>query len=117
MISACAGTVMNTSEYREPAFASTSYDISFSLDAFGVRSPDGYKNVLVLERSPGDHALYINEDEREYLLPRGMTWSVIKEENVENLSVNADFSLNNRTSGDASFDHVRLIFIREKTCT
>lgn len=111
-----AGTVMNTSEYREPAFASTSYDISLSLDAFGVRSPDGYRNVLVLSRQPGDHALYINEDEREYLLPRGMDWSVVKAENVDNLSVDADFPLHNRTTGTASFDHVRLIFIREQPC-
>ncbi|MGA2919139.1 hypothetical protein [Methanoregula sp.] len=112
-----AGTVINTSEYREPAFASTSYDISFSLDAFAVRSPDGYRNVLVLSRQPGDHALYINEDEREVLLPRGTDWSVVKAENVENLSVNADFPLHNRTTGTASFDQVRLIFIREKPCT
>jgi hypothetical protein len=112
-----AGTVMNTSEYREPAFASTSYDISFSLDSFGVRSPDGYRNVLVLARQPGDYALYINEDEREFLLPRGMIWSVVKAENVENLNVNADFPLSNRITGNASFDHVRLIYIREKPCS
>jgi hypothetical protein len=111
-----AGMVMNASEYREPAFASTSYDISFSLDAFGVRSPDGYRNVLVLERHPGDHALYINEDEREYLLPRGMSWWVVKAENVENLSVTADFSLNNRTTGTAWFDHVRVISVAEESC-
>jgi hypothetical protein len=111
-----AGTVINTSEYREPAFASTSYDISFSLDAFGVRSPDGYRNVLVLKRQPGDHALYINEDEREYLLPRGTAWSVVMAENVENLSVNADFPLHDRTTGAASFDHVRLIALAEEPC-
>jgi hypothetical protein len=110
------GMVMNASEYREPAFASTSYDISFSLDAFGVRSPDGYRNVLVLERHPGDHALYINEDEREYLLPRGMSWWVVKVENVENLSVTADFSLHNRTTGTAWFDHVRVISVAEESC-
>ena len=112
-----AGTVLNTSAYREPAFASTSYDISFSLDAFGQRSPDGYRNMLVLQRGTGDHALYINEDEREYLLPRGMTWSVEKTVNAENLSVNADFPLHNRTTNAASFDHVRLIYIRERDCT
>ena len=112
-----AGTVLNTSAYREPAFASTSYDITFSLDAFGQRSPDGYRNMLVLQRGTGDHALYINEDEREYLLPRGMTWSVEKTVNAENLSVNADFPLHNRTTNTASFDHVRLIYIEEKGCT
>lgn len=86
-----AGTVLNTTRYHEPAFASTSYDISFSLDEFGVRSPDGYRNALVLERRSGDHALYINEDEREYLLPRGTDWTVTRTENVENLTVIAGF--------------------------
>lgn len=112
-----AGTVLNTSEYREPAFASTSYDITFSLDAFGQRSPDGYRNMLVLQRGPGNYALYINEDEREFLLPRGMRWSVVKTVNAGNLSVNADFPLHNRTTNAASFDHVRLIYIEEKYCT
>jgi hypothetical protein len=111
-----AGTVLNISEYREPAFASTSYDITFSLDAFGKRSPDGYRNMLVLQRGAGDHALYINEDEREFLLPRGMTWSVVKTTNAGNLSVSADFMLHNRTTNAAVFDHVRLIYIEEKHC-
>jgi hypothetical protein len=104
-----AGLVLNTSAYHEPAFASTSY-------AFGVRSPDGYRNVLVLERNAGDHALYINEDEREYLLPRAMDWTVVKAENVENLTVAADFTLHNRTTGTASFDHVRLIYLEPAAC-
>jgi hypothetical protein len=111
-----AGTVLNTSRYHEPAFASTSYDISFSLDAFGVRSPDGYRNMLVLERESGDHALYINEDEREYLLPRGSDWTVTRTANVENLTVTADFPLHNRETGTAFFDHVRLITIQPATC-
>jgi len=111
-----AGIVMNTSRYHEPAFASTSYDISFSLDAFGVRSPDGYRNVLVLERYAGDHALYINEDEREYLLPRGSDWIVTRAASIENLTVMADFPLHDRSTGNASFDHVRLIYIRPVPC-
>jgi hypothetical protein len=111
-----AGVVMNTSRYHEPAFASTSYDISVSLDSFGVRSPDGYRNMLVLDRDPGDHAIYINEDEREYLLPRGTDWAVTRTVNVENLTVTADFPLHERTTGTASFDHVRLIYIEPVGC-
>lgn len=111
-----AGTVMNTSRYHEPAFASTSYDISFSLDEFGVSSPDGYRNVLVIERDPGDLALYINEDEREYLLPRGTDWTVTRTVNVGNLTVAADFPLHDRTTGTAYFDHVRLIYISPAAC-
>lgn len=111
-----AGTVLNTTRYHEPAFASTSYDISVSLDEFGVRSPDGYRNVLVLGRESGDHALYINEDEREYLLPRGTDWTVTRTVNVENLTVTADFPLHGRETGSAFFDHVRLISIEPAAC-
>jgi hypothetical protein len=112
-----AASVLDNAEYREPAFASTSYDITLSLDAFGPRSPDGYRNMIVLEKHAGDHALYVNEDEREFLLPRGTRWHVVKAVNVENLTVQADFLLNNRTVNTASFDHVRLIYVTEMTCT
>jgi len=111
-----AAAVLDHAVYREPAFASTSYDITLSLDSFGPRSPDGYRNMIVLERHPGDHALYINEDEREFLLPRGTSWHVVKAVNVENLAVQADFPLHHRTATTASFDHVRLIYVREATC-
>ena len=111
-----AGTVMNTSRYYEPSFASTSYDISIPLDAFGTRGPDGYRNVMVLKRETGEHALYINEDEREYLIPRGTEWTVTRTVNVENLTVVADFPLHDRPAGTASFDHVRLIYIQPAAC-
>ena len=77
-----AASVLDNAEYREPAFASTSYDITLSLDAFGPRSPDGYRNMIVLEKHAGDHALYVNEDEREFLLPRGTRWHVVEAVNV-----------------------------------
>ena len=108
--------MLDHAEYRELAFASTSYDITLALDAFGPRSPYGYRNMIVLGRHTGDHALYINEDEREFLLPRGTTWHVVKAVNVENLTVQADFPLHNRTATTASFDHVRLIYVTEMTC-
>jgi hypothetical protein len=108
-----AATVLDNAEYREPAFASTSYDITLSLDDFTSRSTDGYRNVIVLERQAGDHALYINEDEREFLLPRKTSWHVVTAVNVENLTVKADFLLHNRTERDAAFDHVRLIYVKE----
>jgi hypothetical protein len=109
-----AASVLDNAEYREPAFASTSYDITLSLDDFTQRSTDGYRNILVLGRKAGDHALYINEDEREFLLPRQTNWHVVKAVNVENLTVKAGFLLHNRTVSAASFDHVRLIYIAEK---
>lgn len=108
-----AAAVLDNAEYREPSFASTSYDITLSLDDFTSRSTDGYRNVIVLERKAGDHALYINEDEREFLLPRRTSWHVVKAVNAENLTVDADFLLYNRTTMATSFDHVRLIYVKE----
>jgi len=37
-----------------------------------------YAHVLVLSRQPGDHVLYINEDQREFLLPLNTAWDVIR---------------------------------------
>jgi hypothetical protein len=111
-----AGTIMNTSRYHEPAFASTSYDIAIPLDAFGARGPDGYSNVMVLEREAGEHALYVNENQREYILPRGTEWRVTRTVEIENLTVTAGFPLHERSTGTASFDHVRLISIRPAAC-
>lgn len=106
--------VINNSEYIEPAYASTAYDVTVSLDIFGSRSPDGYQNVLVLQRAKGKHALYVNEDEREFLIPRGTRWDVIKSINIENLTVEADFPLYESCSDEAQFNKVRLIYIRER---
>jgi hypothetical protein len=111
-----AGTVMNTSRYHEQSYASTSYDIAIPFDEFGPRGADGYNNVMVLERDAGEHALYVNEDQREYLLPRGTEWTVSRTVNVENLTVTANFPLHDRATGTASFDHVRLIYIQPALC-
>jgi hypothetical protein len=109
-----AGRVMNNSEYVEPAFASTAYDATVSLDIFGPRSADGYQNVLVLQRPKGRHALYINEDEREFLMPRGLKWDVIKAINIDNLTVEANYPLNSSRQNRSQFDKVRLIYIKER---
>jgi hypothetical protein len=116
--SGLATSILDNAEYNEPSFASTSYDITLSLDAFGPRgTADMYRNMIVLERQSGDHALYVNEDQREFLLPRGTAWHVIRAIEVENLTVQADFPLHNRTVSTTSFDHVRLIYVAETTCT
>ncbi len=113
-----SGSLVNkiiiSSEYIEPAYASTAYDITVSLGIFGKRSPDGYQNVLVLQRPSGKHALYINEDEREFLLPRNLKWDVIKTINIKNLTVNADFPLYSSHSNEDQFNKIRLMYIREK---
>ena len=109
--SSFAGTVLNNSEYREAAFASTSYDPVVSLDVFGPADAEGYHNLLVLERKAGEHVLFVNEDEREYLIPRGSDWQVVKSVAIDNLTIEADFPLYNRTGMTDSFSNVRFIYI------
>lgn len=106
-----AGMVLNNSEYREAAFASTAYDPVVSLDIFGSADSEGFHNLLVLERKSGEHALYVNEDEREYLLPRGSDWQVITSVEIDMLTIEADFPLYNRTTSSDTFEDVRLIYI------
>ena len=105
--------ILDNAAYIEDAYASTSYDITFSLDSFGPRDSGGYANVLVLERSPGDHIVYINEDEREFLIPRGTTWQVVKAVNVDSLTVESDFPLSTNREEQATYDNVRLIYISD----
>jgi hypothetical protein len=88
--------------------------VTVSLDIFGPRSADGYQNVLVLQRPQGRHALYINEDEREVLMPRGLKWDVVKAIKIDNLTVEADFPLYSSGQNKTPFDKVRLIYIRER---
>ncbi len=111
-----AGIVLNSSAWTELPFSSTSYDITVTLDPYGTRDPGGYLNVLVLPRQKGDHALYLNEDQREFLLPRGTAWKVTKAVNVRDLDVTAGFPLHNRTENSASFSDVRLIYLADKNC-
>lgn len=111
-----ASLVMNSSQWREAPFASTSYDITVTLDPYANPDAGGYENVLVLSRQPGDHVLYLNEDQREFLLPRNTAWDVIRIEEVRNLTVDADFVLHNRMEKTASFHNVRLIWLRESSC-
>jgi hypothetical protein len=106
-----AGVILNNSEYREGSYASTSYDPVVSLDVFSYSGEEETKNLLVLERKAGEHTLYINEDEREYLIPRGSDWQVVQSVLIDNLSIESDFYLYNRTKMSDAFSNVRLIYI------
>jgi hypothetical protein len=111
---AVAAIILNNASYIEKAYPSFTYDIAFGLD-FVRPSPDGFKNILVIQREKGQDALFINEDEREYLLPRNTSWDVVKAYNVDNLTVKADFTIYNTTGNTAEYNNVRLIYIKERT--
>lgn len=106
-------SVLNNGTYIEPAYPSTSYDITLSLILFGTRGDDGYKNVLVMNRSKGKDSLFIDEEEREFLLPRNTEWAVIKAVNVDNLTITANFPLLSDNKTTDSVSKVRLIYIRQ----
>lgn len=109
-----AETVLSNAAYNEAAFASTSYDITIPLVTYGSRGDDGYSNVLLLSRSPGDHLLYINEGEREILLPRDLTWQVVMVKEIGDLTIESDFPLFSNGEMHESVQHVRPITIVER---
>jgi hypothetical protein len=111
-----AGIVLNSSAWNEAPFAGTSYDITVTLDQYANRDADGYLNVLVIPRRAGENILYINEDQREFLLPRGTSWDVVSIKTVKDISVNADFPLHNQSGHTARFSNVRLIYLGERKC-
>jgi hypothetical protein len=106
-------TMINNSRYSDNAYASTSYDPTICLGGFGARTPDGYQNVLVMEVEQGDHALYINDEAREILIPRGTAWVVTHITNIGNLTVQADFPLSGSVNTTAVYTNVRLIYLDE----
>jgi hypothetical protein len=111
-----AGIVLNNAAWDEAPFASTSYDITVTVGQYASRDAEGYLNVLVIPGRAGKQILYINEDQREFLLPRGTAWDVVSVKMVENLTVNADFILHNPAERTARFTGVRLIYLEERIC-
>jgi hypothetical protein len=106
-------SVLANGTYIEPAYPSTTYDVTISLIMFGARGADGYKNVLVMQREKGNKSLYIDEEQREFLLPADTKWNVIKAVNIENLTIEADFPLLSNNQRTDTVSNVRLIYIKE----
>jgi hypothetical protein len=107
-------TMINNSAYSDNAYSSTSYDPTVCLNVtFGARTSDGYQNVLVMKKDKGDHALYINEEAREVLIPRGSQLTITKIVNVGNLTVRSDFPLIWSVNTTATYERVRLIYLAE----
>ncbi|MBR1369044.1 hypothetical protein RJ53_05820 [Methanocalculus chunghsingensis] len=109
-----AETIILNATYNEAAFASTSYDITVPLITYGSRGDDGYCNILLLSRTPGSHLLYINEGEREILLPRDLSWLVVTVKEIGELRIESDFPLFSNGELYESVQNVRLITIVER---
>ena len=104
-------TVINNSRYDDNAYSSTSYDPTVCLGEFGARTTDGYQNVLVMSLEHGDHALYVNDEAKEFLIPKGTSWVVTQIREIGNLTIQADFPLTGNGGIMAFYENVRLIYL------
>ncbi|OPX63925.1 MULTISPECIES: ADP-ribosyltransferase [unclassified Methanoregula] len=87
-----ARKVRNESVFSENSYILASYDPSVIYHRFAERSRDndGYFTMCVIDFRPGSHPLWINETEREFVLPRGGIWDVAGEDTYEKLRFAAD---------------------------
>lgn len=74
------------------------------------RDKEGYVNILVMVRHEGEIGLYIDESEREILLPRMLTWDLIKEVKVERLYLDTEFA----PLVEQKYEKVRLLYMKQR---
>jgi hypothetical protein len=98
--------------YAEPGYLICSYDPSVTYQDLirGRQDKEGYVTMLVIERTRGNRLLFINETMREILLPRGMIWEVVREENINNMDFSTDATP--RFQNDP-VEKVRLLYLTE----
>lgn len=109
-----ASTIRNQSSYIEDGYASTSYDatVPYHYAAEKGRDAEGYVNVLVIMRRMNETGLFIDEAEREILLPRGTAWDVIKEIAIGNATLESYFELR---FPESHLERIRLIYLKERS--
>jgi hypothetical protein len=106
-------SIRSNRSYIELGYGSASYDISkpYMYAANNSRDKEGYVNILILVRHKGETSLYIDENEREILLPRGLTWDVIEEVKVERLYLDSEFV---PLVPNQALEKVRLLYLKER---
>ena len=99
--------------YIELGYGSASYDISkpYMYATNNSRDKEGYVNILVMVRHKGEISLYIDENEREILLPRVLTWDMIKEVKVERLYLDTEFA---PLVPKQIYEKVRLLYLKQR---
>jgi hypothetical protein len=75
---------INESRYSENSFVTCSFDPSVIYHSMAVsgRDREGYVSMLVIPQKRGNYLLYVNDTNREVLLPRSMIWELSREERV-----------------------------------
>jgi hypothetical protein len=105
--------VRNDSVFAENGYLIATYDPSviYRRSWSTGRDRDGYVTMCVLDFHKGDHILFVNASEREFLLPRGGTWDVTNEEVYDQLAFSADSV---PLYDDIVQTDVRMIYTRER---
>jgi hypothetical protein len=109
---AFADQIRAQSRYTEPGYASTSYDFSvtYRYANENQRDSEGYANILVLQRDGGDYALFVDERERELIIPKGTTWNLVKEVKAEKVVLRASFR---PIYPEKTYTKVKFLYIKE----
>jgi hypothetical protein len=106
--------ILNESRYAGQGYVSGSFDPSvvYHTMAGNGRDRDGYVTMLVFPAKRGSYLLYINETQREVLLPRSMIWDLVSEEKVGRVTFTAGSVPRYR---DDDIQNVRLLYMNPIT--
>jgi hypothetical protein len=107
-----AKRIRNESVYAEPGYVIASYDPSvvYHRLANTGRDNEGYLTMCVIDFRKGNHLVFVNATEKEFLLPHGGIWDIAGEETYEQLEYSADSIPRYE---DIIPTKVRLIFTKE----
>jgi hypothetical protein len=87
-----AKRIRNESVFSENGYAIASYDPSeiYHKMANSGRDSEGYLTMCVVNFRKGNHLLFVNATEKEYLIPRGGIWDVAGEDTYEQMEFSDD---------------------------
>lgn len=106
--------IINTSRYSEDSYLLCSVDPSVVyhvMDSTG-RDREGFVSLLVIPRKQGNYLLYVNDTNREILLPRLTTWELQREEKVGRVEFTLESVPRYR---DDEMKNVRLLYVTSLT--
>jgi hypothetical protein len=106
--------IVNDTRYSEEGYVSCSFDpsvIYHAMDDSG-RDREGFVSLMVIPQKRGNYLLYVNETQREILLPRAMIWELNSEEKAE-VAVFTSASL--PRYHDSPMKNVRLLYMTQIT--
>jgi len=107
-----AKRVRNESVFSESGYmlASSDPSVVYHKLANTERDSDGYFTMCVIDFRRGNHLLFVNATEREFLLPHGGIWDVARVDTYEELGYSIDSI---PRYDDIVLTKVRLIYTRE----